>query len=421
MGTNPTNTGKGPKGEDIEKSIKKIEEKNQKLFGGGGPNIQEEKNQGIVKIDEDIEDLIDYANTIDQIDQNIKKKIEEIKKKNPNFMDEIKKFYNLDEKKLMIALGNKTIFKKAFLIPCYSSYQLYEYMEEKRKEVKDKEEIYKKSKSKDDEIQLEAKINRFVKDVNEKKKEIGNRLRFSLRPSIGSTGILGRLGAKITLQKFGGLHAALLLNHTILEWGCGFCGDSLILPYPDLKTIYLAINLDDEISEKQTSFISRLWQFVKNMEFIKALQFLFSKEFQLKTLAEDELDLIAELCVDYNKNKYYSPAFQNCQIFVEELLNKINVKHNFDGEILKIIDKLKKGQEEVKIEFRGTEFQTSKELYDYVKKIDFSKLSKNDRTLLFSYERIFKDLNDYDNENKSYQSSTEMKDFWNKLYDKYDN
>ena len=424
MGSETNSTKESSKGglptpKEIAEMNKIIEMKDKKSFGDGESEIEEEKSQGIITIDTEKIDLINYKK-IYGIDPNIKNKIEKLKKEKPKYLDEIKLFYNLDEEKLMIALGDKNIFKRVFLMPKYSSYKLIKYMFEEREEIKKKKEIYDKSKSEDDKDDLNAKINKFVIQANEKKKELGNRLRFSLRPSMASTNIFCRAVAKMTSQKFGGLHASLLLNNTVIEWGCGFCGNSLILPYTDLRALYLIINLKDKISEKQTNFLSKLWEFVKNFQFLKALEFLFSKEFQLKTLAEDELDLIAEFCVDYNKNKTYHPISSNCQIFVEDLLKKIDVKYKFDGEILKIIEKLKKGQENVNIEFRGKELKSHKELYDCAKQLDFSKLSENDRTLLFSYERIFNDLHSYDKENELYQSTPEIEGFWDELKGKYE-
>ena len=216
------------------------------------------------------------------------------------------------------------------------------------------------------------------------------------------------------------MHAALKLNDIIIEWGCGLCGDSLILPFPDLDSIILSINLEDKIMKEQTSFMSRLWEFIKNFEFIKALKFIFSRDFMLKTLADDELDLISEVCVYYNKNYDYNPYNRNCQIFVDDLLQKINITTDFDGELGKIIEKLKGGQKEVKMEFEGKEFHTRKELDDFVKGKDFSKLPKNDRKLLFSYEGMFNGFHRADKENKDYQSTEEMKQYWNKLTEKYE-
>lgn len=291
--------------------LRNIRGNDDKLFG-------EEKYPGIVQISQDTRDLIQLEETDSTINQNIKEKIEKLKKEKPNFMDDIKELYGLSEKELMIALGNKELFIQTFLEPYYSSLKLYKYMEEKyinlKKDAKNLE-------NSENERLLKAKINSFINSVNSKQKEVGrNRLRNLLISSIASENTFLRFGADITGQKFGGLHSGLILNETIIEWGCGYCGNSLILPYPKFEEILLAIKLDDKIMEQQQSFLSRLWEFIKNFEFINALKFIFSTDFQLKTLAKDELGLIAEICVDYNKNKNYNGIYQNCQKFIDEIL-----------------------------------------------------------------------------------------------------
>lgn len=104
----------------------------------------------------------------------------------------------------------------------------------------------------------------------------------------------------------------------------------------------------------------------------------------------------------FNKMKMYNPLTNNCQHFVNAILNVIKSDFNSDGECGKII---------VDFYFKGHYFNSRKDLDDYVKIINFRNLCPNDKKLLICFKNTF-DLNyRNDQNNVIYKITEESKNY----------
>ena len=127
-----------------------------------------------------------------------------------------------------------------------------------------------------------------------------------------------------------------------------------------------------------------------------------------------KLDIIAKICVNYNRYLYYNALHNNCQHFVKKILKEIGSDFNSEGEFGYIIKEL---EEKGKIDFifKGHNFRTRKELDEYVKNINFHSLCDNDKKLLICYKNTFDIYLTNDPNNLNYQTTEESKQFWKKL------
>ena len=144
-----------------------IRKENDKLF-----NEEESKeSEGICPIDQNTRDLILLELTESKINKEIKKKIENYKKKKKDFMKEINEIYGLDENELAVALGDKEIFKNIFLKPYYSDLKLFELLDKKTEKLEEDAKNIKNIEDSQEQRMLKAKINKFTKEVNDEKKK----------------------------------------------------------------------------------------------------------------------------------------------------------------------------------------------------------------------------------------------------------
>ena len=85
-----------------------------------------------------------------------------------------------------------------------------------------------------------------------------------------------------------------------------------------------------------------IWQYIKNFFarlFDNIINF-FTLRWDLLNLLDGQLDIIAKLCLGYNRKHSYSPFTDNCQTFFQELLKRLSISREFKGELKKVIDKL---------------------------------------------------------------------------------
>ena len=132
---------------------------------------------------------------------------------------------------------------------------------------------------------------------------------------------------------FGALHAGFLLDCVVIEWGCGLCGSRLICPTFDTSNKYILMTIelkDESIWQKIKNFFARLFNIIN----------FFTLRWDLLNLLDGQLDIVAKLCVEYNRKHSYNPFTDNCQTFIQELFERLNISREFKGELKKVIDKL---------------------------------------------------------------------------------
>ena len=212
---------------------------------------------------------------------------------------------------------------------------------------------------------------------------------------------------------FGVLHSAISLDGTIIEWGRGPCGPNLVCPNLDVKQFLFAIEIK---AKEDDGFFKSIWN--KITEALAFILNLFSLgaygRWSLGKANDKKLDKIAEICVLFNKNKYYNPLYSNCQHFVKMILKAIESDFSFDGEFGIIIKKLE-NEGKIDFSFKGVTFNTRKELDTYVKSIDFSSLCLNDKKLLICYKNTFDLYLRNEKDNKKFQTTEEDEEFWRNL------
>ena len=145
-------------------------------------------------------------------------------------------------------LGDEELYKKYCLRLFYDPLKLIESF---NKELK---EIYEDSKE-----LTEDEIKENINNLNKRKKEFQNtKIKFILTDiRINEYGRIGNTLAKIynlcdRKYPYGALHAGLMIEETIIQWGRGPLGPEIIFPSSDLRNILF--NIEVESSKKKGKF-----------------------------------------------------------------------------------------------------------------------------------------------------------------------
>jgi len=363
---------------------------------------------GVVNVNTDL--LVKAMNADDIGIETIKKKLLRMKEKNPQFLEEIKRIYGLELDSFAVALGNAKLFKETFLLPNYKPNKI---LNDLNKELSELQELKDFGDNMSEEEYKESinKLNERKKKLSESKFEL---ILTECRAASDTNFLFKSIINKI--YDFGVLHSAISLDGTIIEWGRGPCGQDLVCPNLDIISFLFSFEIK---AKEDDNFFAIIWQKLKDAASF-VLNFFSGGAYGRWSLGkanDSKLDKIAEVCVMYNKHKYYNPVTNNCQHFVKMILKKIDSDFSFDGEFGKIIKDLEtKGKAE--FSFKGKIFNTRKELDNYVKSINFSSLSKNDKKLLMCYKNTFdiylrsqKDEKD----KEKFKSTKEDEYFWRDL------
>jgi hypothetical protein len=234
---------------------------------------------------------------------------------------------------------------------------------------------------KEDNMIKEEDAKLLVENFEEKFDElVKSKLSMFLTPT-NFTNIVGFKTAAKLYAPYGALHAGFLLDCAAIEWGCGLCGSSLIFPNFDISDILMTIELKDE----------NIWQNIKNFFaslFDNIINF-FTLRWDLLNLLDGQLDIIAKLCVEYNRKHSYNPLTDNCQTFFQELLKRLSISREFKGELKKVIDKLMSKGEIIDFFFKDKIFKTRKDLDYFLEEIKFDSLCQEDKILLLSYRNTY--------------------------------
>ena len=334
----------------------------------------------------------------------IKEKIEEEKKENPNLEEDIKENYRMDVDDFILVLGDAKLFKNAFLVGNYRKYLILNQIAEdieSYKIIQDNNDNEKKKKM------IDLLINNFNKKYDNLKK---SKLQLFLS-SVDNVWVSNPVSRRLLSPffKYGVMHASLLVDQIIIEWGNGLCGGELVCPSCSSELLFSI-----EIEEK--GILSKIKEFFVNL-YNNIINFIMGR-WELMDLLDDELDKIAKICVDYNIKESYNPMTNNCQKFVETILSKIGCEIKIEGEMKNVLNELKKKGEIIPF-YKDKKFNTRKELDDCVKDLNFEKLCMDDQKLFFSY-RNFYDLylKNYPDDEK-YQTTQESEEMWKNLTNKY--
>jgi hypothetical protein len=336
----------------------------------------------------------------DSINKKIREKIKEEMKETPDLAQKIKEFHNMELEDFMFVLGDRDAFKQKFLIPHYKMYNLLKEINQKVQELR---------KNKLSEENLKKELDYF----NEKQLELAeSKLEIFFCNAVSGDPKLLKFIANMAMP-FGLTHAGILVDDLCINWGRGLLGKSLIHPWINCKYndyIY-AIELDNkEIWELIKKTFDNITDYITGKKIYEEMGTL--KAFRI---VNSQLDAIAETCVDYNINRKYHLATENCQGFVTTILNKIKLKPNKKGEVGRVLKIVEDKGDIIDFTYDGKKFNNRKELDEYVLQIDFDKLPYDHRMVLFCYRNVFEYYLRNNPDDKKYISSDYAKEYWKEL------
>ncbi len=334
----------------------------------------------------------------------IKEKIENEKKDNPNLEEEIKEIYRMDVDDFILVLGDAKLFKNAFLLGNYRKYLILNQIASDIENFKIIQDNYDNEKK---EQMIDLLINNFNKKYDNLKKSKLQLFLSSVDHPLISNAFSRRLLSPFI--KYGVMHASLLVDQIIIEWGTGLCGAELVCPSCSSELLFSI-----EIEEK--GILSKIKDFFVNL-YHNIINFVTGR-WELMDLLDDELDKIAKICVDYNITQTYNPMTNNCQKFVETILSKIGCEIKINGEMKNVLNELKKKGEIIPF-YKDKKFNTRKELDDCVKDLNFEKLCLDDQKLFFSYRNFFDLYLKNNPDDEKYQTTKESEEMWKNLANKY--
>ena len=340
----------------------------------------------------------------------IKDKLSKEMKKNPNLKEQIQKKYDVSFEEFSVALGDAELFKKVFLLPKYKPDKIMNEINEELSQVKE---------FKDMGCPLtEAEINETIRRINDRKSKLSEHKFELILTECQASDIKNILFKSFVNARyeFGALHSALSLDGTIIEWGRGPCGDSLVCPTMDIKRFLFAFEVK---AKEDKGFFKALGAMISAA--ITAVLNFFSGgaygRWSVGRANDKKLDKIAKICTMFNRMKFYNPFSNNCQHFVNQVLKAIESDFSSQGEFREIIRKLE-NEGKVDFYFRGNYFNSRKDLDNYVKTINFNSLYRDEKKLLLCYKNTFDIYLQNDKDNERYKTTDEARKMWNELISK---
>ena len=337
----------------------------------------------------------------------IREKLRKESYNNPDLEKQIYEKYKKSLNEFAVVLGDEELFKETFLLPHYRPDKILKEIGDELQQVKE----FSDSCCPMTENEINAVINR----INDRKSKLSEyKFELILTECIASkiNNILFKSFVN-SVYEFGALHSALSLDGTIIEWGRGPCGDSLVCPTMDIDQFLFAFEVK---ARDDKGFFSMIGNKIKEA-ITSVLDFFSGGSFGRWSVGranDKKLDKIAKICVMFNRSRYYNPVSVNCQHFVKMILNAIESDFSSDGEFRNIIDSLER-EGQVDFRFKGKYFSTRKQLDDYVKTINFSSLCRNDKKLLLCYKNTFDKYLMNNKNDERYKTTDEAKKYWNDL------
>ena len=136
------------------------------------------------------------------------------------------------------------------------------------------------------------------------------------------------------------LHAGLDLGGLRVEWGVGPYSPSLVFPRYSARAILAKIMVPKK------SLFQRFIEGILHPISTLIEWYCRLKEFFLYFLGyanNTSLSKIAEVCTTYNRSKVWNPVGCNCQKFVLEVLDRLNLRFAPEGEMKAFIDRINQG------------------------------------------------------------------------------
>ncbi|RHZ43757.1 hypothetical protein Glove_856g4 [Diversispora epigaea] len=188
------------------------------------------------------------------------------------------------------------------------------------------------------------------------------------------------VGRKISknITTYGAFHVGIEVDGITLEWGSGNAGPSLIYPNIDPRKMiaYLRINYESSMTStintriKSIILAAILLDYKKiGSELLSAIKdtykMMLNFAIMIGIIPSNKLKIIAEKCVYWNRNNYYNSVRRNCQTFVIQLLNALDLEFKPQGEFQKFLNRIINDADDRFI-FKNIEFKSRSELDNYV-------------------------------------------------------
>lgn len=374
-----------------------------------------------------ISSLGDFELTFIEIDsQEIRKKYSQYKdlswidyiKEKINKSEDSKKYalefanqHNISVDELAYILGDEELYKKYFLRPRYNSLKIIESIERELKELKEDENQLSDEEIKEQITNItKRKANFFCADIKFILTDISvNRF---LRVGNMATKIYNFFDKKFP---YGALHAGLMVDETIIQWGRGKLGPEIVFPSTDLRNILFSIEAESSIKKEKKKklfyllsslalgtvvgipclmiggpFLTAVGGLAAVGGISSGIYYAFKLSWEIKEINEEELNKITKKCVLYNKRKIYDVRNNNCQKFVTDILDDIHAPFNPKGELKNLIDKISQNGY-CEFIYKGNTFKSRREFDNYIKTINFNDLSDDDKKLLLCYKTLYDD------------------------------
>ncbi|PKY60292.1 hypothetical protein RhiirA4_518073 [Rhizophagus irregularis] len=203
-------------------------------------------------------------------------------------------------------------------------------------------------------------------------------------------------------NKYGMFHVGLEIDGIVLEWGTGDAGPHLIYPRINTNKIYekiahIRVNYDSNFSREfnhSTNTFLQNWRHhmqnfisvIKNY-IIKLLNFVL----KIGVVPSNKLQIIAQKCVYWNRNYDYDPLNRNCQHFINEILEALNLKFNPEGEFKKFLDRIVKYADD-RFLFQEIEFLSRQDLDQFADQ-NWNMITNSwDKKLLLCYSDMMNNM-----------------------------
>ena len=332
--------------------------------------------------------------------KNIQEKIIEAKKETPNLEEKIRNLYRINIEEFISILTDSKSFKQKFLIPHYKMYNILHEINSKIFELRN---MY----------LSEEQIKDYLPYFHKKKLELAeSKLEIYFCNALSGDRKFLKALANVVMP-FGMTHTGILVDDICIQWGRGLLGQSLIHPsihakYNDfiyiieLRNITIW-NLIKETFDNLTEYITGK----KNYDYMGTI-----KAFNI---CSDQLDIISEICVDYNLNKTYHIVFENCQHFVTKIIKRLQLEVIQNGEVGRVMKIVEEVCDPIDFIYNGIKFNTRRELDEYVLQIDFKLLPEDHRKNLFHFRDVFEYHLRNKPYDKKYQTSDLAKEYWSEL------
>ena len=333
--------------------------------------------------------------------ETIKEKCEKEEVNFDNKFPQIKEYNGMDKDEYLFTLQNEAAFKNKFLIPHYKMRNLLEIFNETVKNLSQKklnEKVFKKKKR---------------ELLNMRKQMANSRLEIyfcnvsdnqTLKPFANAT------------QPYGLIHVGLLVDDVCIQWGRSILGKSIVNPSKDViyNDYIFAIELENTVIWNLIrETFNHLDEYLTNKKDVNTMETIKALE-----ITNNQIDIIAHECVNYNVNKNYNLVFKNCQRFADKIIKKLGLTVNKNGEVGNVLSMAMDKLNKFDFCFKGKDFKTRADLDNYIRINDFRLFSKEERRVLFCYRNVFDYWGRaYPNEEK-YKTTDLTQDFWDNLADK---